>query len=131
MQSCVEEAWDIALLARQAEISARTSRYYEELGLVQPIGRGAANRRLYGPEALERLRFIGRLKSLGLTLDEIAELNRSFDRGRTPAMLDDLDAMLGERLEQIEAKQRELTQLKDDLEDYRERIRARARRMSS
>jgi DNA-binding transcriptional MerR regulator len=130
MESTVEVAWDIAGLARVAAVSARTIRYYEELGLVRPAGRGTANRRLYGPDALERLQFIARLKGLGLSLDEIRELNRSFDRGHTPAMLDDLDAMLGERLEQIEAKRHELARLQADLDRYRTHIRERRGRMT-
>lgn len=130
MPTSAKHAWDIAELAREAALSARTIRYYEELGLVKPTGRGTSNRRLYGADALERLRFIGRLKSLGLTLDEIAELNRSFDRGNTPAMLDDLDEMLGERLAQLAEKKRELAQLQKDLDRYRARIRERRQRMS-
>lgn len=131
MTTTMEHAWDIAALSRTAEVSARTIRYYEELGLVRPTGRGPANRRLYGPDALERLQFIARLKSLGLTLDEIRELNRSFDRGNTPAMLDDLDAMLGQRLAQIEEKQRDLARLRSDLDRYRSRVHERRRRMTS
>ena len=56
-------------------LSARTLRYYEELGLLPGVRRRAGGRRVYGPDELERLRFIGRLKTLGLTLAEIKELN--------------------------------------------------------
>lgn len=120
--------FDITELARRAEVSPRTIRYYEELGLLEPVARGAGGRRLYDRDALGRLRFIGRLKSLGLTLEEIGELNRSFARGRTPAMLDDLDAMLAERIAQVGERIRELEHLRDELVAYRERIRRRRSR---
>ena len=56
-------------------LSARTVRYYEELGLLPGVRRRAGGRRVYGGDELERLRFIHRLKVLGLSLEEIRELN--------------------------------------------------------
>ncbi len=41
-------------------LSARTIRYYEELGLLPGVRRRAGGRRVYGADELERLRFIQR-----------------------------------------------------------------------
>ncbi len=123
----MEDSLDIAALALQAGVSSRTIRYYGELGLVRPSGRGAGGRRLYGADALERLRFISRLKGLGLTLDEIGELNHAFDRGATPVMLERLDGLLSARLAEIAVKIEELQQLAEDLRSYRQHNRAKRR----
>ncbi|MDH4246698.1 MAG: MerR family transcriptional regulator, partial [Deltaproteobacteria bacterium] len=64
----------IGTLARHAGVSTRTIRYYEEIGLLKTARRFAGGRRIFGSEALERLRFIGRLKRLGFSLEEIREL---------------------------------------------------------
>ncbi len=117
--------WDIAQLATAAGVSSRTIRYYGELGLLRAEGRGPGGRRQFGPDALERLRFIGRLKHLGLTLEQIGALNRAFDRGHTPALLDQLEHMLDQRLGEIEQRKLELEQLDTDLRSYRHRIQRR------
>ncbi|MFQ5748021.1 MAG: MerR family transcriptional regulator [Planctomycetota bacterium] len=123
-----EPSFDIAELARQAGISSRTLRYYGELGLVRPEGRGAGGRRLYGPEALERVRFIRRLKNLGLTLMEIGELNQSFGSGQTASMLARLEALLEAHLGRVQRRIEELQALEEELQRYRERIRRKRNR---
>ncbi len=80
---------------------------------------------MYGPKSVERLRFISRLKSLGLTLEEIRDLHQAFEEGQTPAMLEHLDAQLLRHLRQVEFKLGELTQLDSDLRHYLDRIRAK------
>ncbi|RMH04460.1 MAG: MerR family transcriptional regulator [Planctomycetota bacterium] len=124
-------ALDIADLARLAGVSSRTIRYYGELGLIRPEARGAGGRRLYGPDALQRLRFISRLKNLGLTLEEIGQLNRAFDRGATPRMLEQLDRLLGQRLEEIAARIAELEKLAEELRSYRAHTRRKLSRTRS
>lgn len=123
-------ALDIAELAKRAGVSSRTIRYYGELGLLPAAGRGPGGRRLYGPDALERLRFIARLKRLGLTLEEIGRLNRAFARGSTPELLGELEALLEEQLGRVARRLEELENLQEELRAYRDRIRARRRAVS-
>jgi DNA-binding transcriptional MerR regulator len=54
----MEIAYTISQLARAAGVPTSAVRYYERIGLLQPHGRTGGNYRLYGKEALERLRFI-------------------------------------------------------------------------
>ncbi|MHC4380634.1 MAG: MerR family transcriptional regulator [Planctomycetota bacterium] len=115
--------YDITELAQEAGVSARTIRYYGELDLLKASSRGPGGRRQYGADAAERLRFIARLKTLGLSLEEIGELNRSFDLGATPAMLVHLDSLLEERLQEVAERIEELRGLENDLQEYRGRIR--------
>ncbi|MDA1259935.1 MAG: MerR family transcriptional regulator [Planctomycetota bacterium] len=123
--SVPERVFDIAELAAAAGVSARTIRYYGELGLLDVEARGPGGRRRYGADALERLRFIARLKQLGMTLEEIGALNDAFARGRTPAMLDRLLPLLETRLLQVDERLSELKTLRSDLTSYRDRIRSK------
>jgi DNA-binding transcriptional MerR regulator len=63
----------IGELARAAETTPRTVRYYEEIGLLAASGdRSAGEHREYSEADVERLREIMRLKHmLGLSLDEL------------------------------------------------------------
>jgi MerR family transcriptional regulator, copper efflux regulator len=108
-------------------LSARTVRYYEELGLLPGVRRRQAGRRVYGPDELERLRFITRLKTLGLALEEIGELNAVHAiGGSTRAMLGRLDQLLAQRLEELDARVRELDSLRDQIRKYRDHVAERA-----
>jgi DNA-binding transcriptional MerR regulator len=101
-------------------------RYYEELGLLPGVRRRAAGRRVFGPDELDRLRFIQRLKALGLSLAEIRELNAVHGiGGSTRAMLTRLDELLGQQLREIESRMAELARLRDEIAKYRGRVTSR------
>lgn len=116
---------DISALSQEAGVTSRTIRYYGEKGLLKADHRGAGGRRMFGPDALERLLFIGRLKNLGLTLEEIGTLNQSFDRGKTAAMLGDLESLLHDRRLEVAARIKELQHLDQELAAYQKRIRTK------
>jgi DNA-binding transcriptional MerR regulator len=117
----------IGELCEQTGLSARTVRYYEELGLLPGVRRRAGGRRVYGPDQLERLRFIQRLQLLGLSLAEIRELNAVHALGgSTAAMLERLDQLLAQRLRELDARIAELSGLRDEIEKYRARAARRA-----
>ncbi|WP_022902476.1 MerR family transcriptional regulator [Curtobacterium sp. B8] len=69
----------IGELAERAGMSLRTIRHYDEVGLLVPSGRTAGGFRVYTEGDLERLLVIRRMKPLGFTLDEMAELLRVVD----------------------------------------------------
>jgi DNA-binding transcriptional MerR regulator len=58
-------------LARLAEVTPRTVRFYEDLGLIEPASRSVGGFRLYGVEQADRLRALLRLKEVGFSLDDI------------------------------------------------------------
>ncbi len=64
----------IGVLARKSGVAVRTLRFYEEQGLIAPLGRTAKGYRLYGPNVFEDLSFLKGAKRLGLHLKEIREL---------------------------------------------------------
>jgi len=125
-------ALPIGALARLAGVSTRTIRYYEEIGLLKTARRFSGGRRVFDADALERLRFISRLKRLGFTLEEIRHLNEVFEMHQsTAAMLGVLDSQLAGHLEAVNEQLRELTRLRADLENYRMRIVARVQSLGN
>jgi len=64
---------EIGEVARRAGLRPSAVRYYEERGLVTPERR-SGGRRVYGPEAVERLALISFAKDAGFSLDEIRKL---------------------------------------------------------
>lgn len=61
-------------LAREANVTVRTIRYYEELGLIEIPDRKGSEQRRYTEKDLIYLKRIIQLKSYGLTLGEIGEI---------------------------------------------------------
>ena len=117
----------MAQVSERTGLSARTVRYYEELGLLPGVRRRAGGRRIYGPSEIERLRFIQRLQLLGLSLAEIRQLNDVHAiAGSTVDMLDRLDDVLAQRLVELDARIGELAGLRDEIEKYRARVASRA-----
>lgn len=73
-------AMRISQLAKASGVPTSTLRFYESTGLL-PADRTPAGYRTYGPGAVERLRFIGTAKHLGLPLHEIADLLHVWESG--------------------------------------------------
>ena len=116
----------ISQVRERTGVSARTLRYYEELGLLPGARRRAGGRRVYGSDELERLRFIQRLKALGLTLAEIKQLNAVYAiGGSTLALLNKLDELLGHHQGELDARIQDLMALRDEIGKYRDHVRSR------
>ncbi len=103
----------IGELAVRSGLPVKTLRYYEDLGLLPAIGRTEGGYRLFGPGSLQRLEFIRRLKSLGLSLEEIQGSLRIHDAGQLPC--GDLQIQLRRQIERVDERIRELRQLKREL----------------
>ena len=117
---------EIGDVCRDTGLSARTIRYYEEVGLLPGVRRRAGGRRVYGADELERLGFIQRLKTLGLSLAEIRELNAIYGiAGSTAAMLGRLGDLLDTHLGELDARIEELQLLRGEMGRYREHVRHR------
>ena len=64
----------IGKLAKRADVSADTLRFYEDEGLLMPAKKSEAGYRLYGEDAVRRLDFIKHAQQCGMTLSEIRQL---------------------------------------------------------
>lgn len=72
-------AMQIGEIAQRTELSLRTLRHYDEVGLLRPSGRSEGGFRLYTEEDLERLLVIRRMKPLGFTLEEMVQVMRHIE----------------------------------------------------
>lgn len=102
-------------LARSAQCSVETIRYYEKEGLLASPERSAGNYRQYGAAHLERLRFVRNCRALDMTHEEIRALLRMMDHPQ-----DDCGAvtrLLEEHIHHVEMRIAELQQLKQRLTD--------------
>ncbi|MEV1003202.1 MerR family transcriptional regulator [Nonomuraea sp. NPDC050202] len=70
----------IGQVAARTELSLRTIRHYDEVGLVRPSARSQGGFRLYTEADVARLMVIRRMKPLGFTLEEMGELLAVTDR---------------------------------------------------
>jgi DNA-binding transcriptional MerR regulator len=103
-------------LAQHTGVSAKTIRYYEEIGILPPPARAENNYREYGEQDVERLRFVAGARRLDLSLEEIREILDLRDRREAPCrtLLERLAQKADEIAERIQALQRlegELRQL--------------------
>jgi DNA-binding transcriptional MerR regulator len=69
----------IGQVAARTELSIRTVRHYDDVGLVTPSARSPGGFRLYTEDDVERLLVIRRMKPLGFTLAEMKDLLQALD----------------------------------------------------
>jgi len=108
------ELLTIGQLAKRAQVSVETIRYYEREALIAKPQRSAAGYRQYAPEVVRRLRFIQRAKELGFTLKEILELLSL--RTKPGVCCGDVRAQARLKIADIEARIASLQQMKRALQ---------------
>jgi MerR family transcriptional regulator, copper efflux regulator len=96
---------NIGRAAAASGVSAKMIRHYEAIGLLRPAQRRPNDYRDYGERDIHELRFIGRARRLGFSIDEIGALLALWrDRGRpsrevrriAEAHVSDLEARIAE-----------------------------------
>jgi DNA-binding transcriptional MerR regulator len=100
----------IGQLAKQAGITAKTIRFYEEAGVLKPPERGANRYRLYTADAVDLLRFVKQAAGLGLTLAEIKEIIAIRQGGRPPCR--HVHRVLKEKADELDRKLKDLLELR-------------------
>jgi len=115
-------------------LTARTIRYYEELGLLTPAARSEGDYRLYDEDDVERLRFIKNLRDeAGFSLAEISQLledeaartrfrarfRETSDAAERRAILEDALARVDRQVTSLQAKAERLHAMIDDAENRR------------
>jgi DNA-binding transcriptional MerR regulator len=109
-------------LAKSAQVTAKTVRFYERAGLLTEPGRTTGGYRDYPPEAVARLRFIRAAQSAGLTLAEIRDVLEVRDSGQPPCR--NVTALLKTHLDQVEQRISELEHARTTLRDLHARAAA-------
>lgn len=95
---------DIGALSKTSGVPTSTLRYYEEIGLIQPLDRKGL-RRQYSEDTHVQLALISLGKAAGFSLEEISGM---FDKNRNP----DLPrSTLYQRADELESQVRRMTTL--------------------
>jgi DNA-binding transcriptional MerR regulator len=100
-------------LARLCGVSADTVRFYERRRLLPPAARTSAGYRVFPPDSLARMRTIRAGLSVGLSVDELADIFRERNAGGAPCHR--VRKLAAEKLALLEAKLRDLQNWRREL----------------
>lgn len=78
----------IGEVAARTELSLRSLRHWEEVGLLRPSGRTEGGFRLYTEADVEKILVIRRMKPLGFTLEQMSAAMRDIEALRDPDAAD-------------------------------------------
>ena len=118
--------YSIGDLAREFDLTTRAIRFYEDLGLLEPLRTGPGGRsRVYSGRDRTRLKLTLRAKRLGLSLTEAKDIIQMYDSPRdTGAQLQKfLDVLAAHRL-QLESQMTDLQANLDELKVHEKEARA-------
>jgi MerR family copper efflux transcriptional regulator len=105
--------------AAKSGVPPKTIRYYEQTGLIGRAGRGPNLYRTYAEADVAMLRFIGRARRLGFSIEDIKALVALYrDRERSSR---EVRAVAAQHLHGVEHKIRELETIRAALADLIER----------
>ena len=126
MKETKEQLTSIGEIAQKLDMSQRTIRYYEEIGLLNSIKRVEGGRRIYTDEDLRRLKLIKRLKIMGMTLSEMQELEAMWTIEKsTDKVLKRLSELLENHLKRLDDRITDLDILKNEIIEYQKRIKSK------
>jgi|SRR6266568_2729379 len=118
-----EEAIAIGELAKSLGLTTRTLRYWEEVGIIESIQRADGASRGYTPYYMRRIKFILKLKELGLTIKEMQDLYSAYgDAKQTENMIPRLIEILDEHINKVDERMGKLASLRKDIVEYRQRM---------
>jgi Cd(II)/Pb(II)-responsive transcriptional regulator len=112
----------IGELARVAQCTVETIRYYEKECLLPAPARTAGNFRVYGLEHVERLRFIRNCRVLDMSHEEIHTLLGLADQAEQGCGA--VNEVFDQHIAHVDERIRELTHLKQQLTALRQRCRS-------
>lgn len=78
------ERYFIGDIAKKFGLNPKTIRYYESIGVLPRATRTESGYRVFSLEIVERIEFILKAKTLGLTLEEIKEIISLYEKGEAP-----------------------------------------------
>lgn len=105
--------WSIGRVSEYFDVSVHTLRYYEKIGVLPPINKDGAGRRVYSDSDIQRLGFIKRAQRMRFSLKEIRlliDLDKTMARQKPR-----VQELVREKLEDIDKSLTDLNLLKHDL----------------
>jgi len=109
--------YSIGELSSWYDVTLRTIRYYEQVGLIAPEKKNPVQRVFRKADVL-RLDFIIRSRSVGLTIKQIQSLVRLMDRGDDAGFQTTLKETLKQRQDEIEYERQTVEKQQADVEDW-------------
>jgi DNA-binding transcriptional MerR regulator len=109
-------------VAERSGFSASALRYYEGIGLVEPVSRSSGGYRIYDDDVLARLAFIARAKQLGCSLQEITDLASIRDGQQCGPVQRRLHDLVTDKIGTAEAQIVELRAFADQLRQAAEQL---------
>lgn len=118
-----EEIVPIGELAQSVGLTTRTLRYWEEVGIIESVQKADGATRGYTPYYVRRIKFIIKLKELGLTIREMQDLYAAYGEAKqTDKMIPRLVEILDDHINKVDEKMTSLASLRKDIVDYRQRM---------
>ena len=118
--------YTIGDLAREFDLTTRAIRFYEDIGLLQPLREGPGGRnRVYSARDRTRLKLTLRAKRLGLSLTEAKDIIEMYDSPRdTGPQLRKFLNVLAEHRRQLEEQMADLMANLDEVKVHEKEARA-------
>ena len=122
----INTTFTISDLAREFDLTTRAIRFYEDMGLLQPLREGPGGRsRVYSARDRTRLKLTLRAKRLGLSLSEAKEIIDMYDSPRdTGPQLHKFLLVLADHRRQLEEQLADLLANLDEVKEHEKEARA-------
>ncbi len=105
---------NIGQAAEAAGVSAKMVRYYESIGLLNPVKRSDAGYRQYAEQDVQTLRFIRRSRDLGFSLERIKTLLSLWDDKERRSV--DVKTLARQHIRELDEDIAKLKSIRDQLE---------------
>ena len=115
-EGATEKLLQVGDLAQASGKTVRAIHLYEELGLLRPHTRSKGRYRLYDPHAVTRVRWIGKLHDLGMSLAQIREVVSEWEGSPSPgSAMSKVRRMYAEKLDETREQIARLAGLEAEL----------------
>ncbi|WP_437588148.1 MerR family transcriptional regulator [Sorangium sp. So ce1000] len=111
-----ERLLQVGDIAKATGKTVRAIHHYEEVGLLVPHARSKGRYRLYDQAALTRVRWIGKLHDLGLSLSQIQQIVSSWESSSSaPGAMGQIRSVYQQKLEEVREQIAHLETLEHEL----------------
>lgn len=109
------QTYTIGQIAKMFDLNTSTLRYYEAMGLLDPVAKNKSGHRVYTYHEIRRLKFIMSLRQGGIPIEVIQEYVSLFHQGIHT--VPERKALLEKELKILKQKQADLSLVITELED--------------
>ncbi len=103
-------------LAREVGKTVRAIHHYESVGLLKPHTRSKGRYRLYGKDAVARVRWVGKLHELGMSLGQIQQILALWEQAPSaPEAMRQIRQIYQQKLEEVHSQIARLSALEREV----------------